>query len=321
MLFKTLDEFQPFIPANQGFTFENLETFIFKAEQKQIRPILGKVLFDKLQTDYDAGSSDVKHLALLERVRYALASLAFHKYMPWAVVQLSDSGIRVPVGDNYRPATEKQILRLMDSTLEDGYDNLEWLVSFLMENTADYALWDFENSNQYFLNSADDFNAHCHIGESRLIYLKMLPQMKRVERIVSNHISKQQFAVFKAIIADKDTDFSEEQEPVVYLLKTAVANLTFSHSIQTLPVAISGKEISIFNNQFMTDYAPGIAPDANLSKHMQQKHETAGYEALKLATDLMEADLASFPQYEDNCYVAPEEAVDLDEHSESFFMG
>ena len=174
MLFNNLEELKPFLSVNMGFTFENMESFIYEVEQRFIKPILGKTLFDKLQAGYDVASELPAHLDLLRQARYAIANLAFNRYLPWAAVQISDSGIRVPIGDDHRPATEKQLIRLAESSLNNGYEHLEWMVKFLEENIIDYPEWTYAQSHRYFINSASQFSEYCQIHESRLIYLKML---------------------------------------------------------------------------------------------------------------------------------------------------
>ena len=312
MIFKTIEEFKQYISVNSSFDFLNVQSAIASIERKTLKPLLGAALYQKLNDDYNASNGDAAHLKLLDMCRYAVANLAFHRIIPIMSVQISNSGIRVASSNDgsMRPAPKWQIEKIQKSTLENGYDHLENLLEFLEENMADYPDWDYVGNHVYFINSAVEFNEYCFINSSRLIYLRMLPQMRKVERRVSNHIGKDQFGAFKAIIAGKDTDFSAAQQPVIDFIREAIANLSFADSIKSLPVLMEGNQVSIFNNQFISDFDPKVMPDADVLGWMRRQHQESGESALKNAIDSMVADLDSFPEYRDNVYEEPTEEED-----------
>ena len=323
MLIKTKEEYRKFIAVNKAFRFENVAMHIEQVERKYIKPLLGKELYEQLQNAYEANSTEPKHLALLKMCRYPIAELSFLKAVPKSNVQISDAGIRVANGeDKFRPASRWQVEDLKNSSLHAGFEYLEALLEFLEEHQEDYTTWNFADQHQYFLNTAKQFSQYCDIQESRLIYIRMRAEMIRVERIVSTRIGMEQFEDFKRIIQDPQKDFSPLILPAVELLKEAIGNLTFAGAIKSLPVSIQGGTISIFNNQFLTDFAPEMTADQNMLSWMRRRHREQGEEALVATLKYMEMHLDDFPIYRDHTYEAPEDLSQLDDPNiqSGFFM-
>jgi len=87
-----------------------------------------------------------------------------------------------------------------------------------------------------------------------------------------------------------------------------------------MPIAIEGGRLSIFNNQFMSDFDPATAPDSEALGWLKRQHKENAQEAFTEAISLIEADLDSFPEYRDNTYILPEEQVLVDNTDKGFFM-
>lgn len=324
MLIKTKEEYRQFIAVNKAFNFDNVAMHIEQVERKYIKPLLGTALYNKVVADYNLPSSDPKHLDLLKMCRYPIVELSFLKAVPKNNVQISDAGIRVATGEDkaFRPASRWQIEDLKNSTLYSGFEYLEALLEFLEEKQADYPDWDYANQHQYFLNTARQFNGFCDIQESRLIFIRMRAEMIRVEKIVKSRIGKEQFDDFKTILADQNTAIPAEQEDAVEYIRSAIANLTFANAIKSLPVSIEGGTISIFNNQFLSDFEPKMAPDKDVLSWMRRRHRENGEEALTKAVKFIEENLDDFPLYRDNTYIAPEDLSELEDPNDGsgFFM-
>ena len=321
MLFRSIEEFQEYIPVNKAFTLKLIAKYLVQAEQEYIKPVLGAALYTQLKANFVADVTDERHLALLHQVRLITSSLAFHRYLPFNTVQFSDSGARVVQDENYRSASKWQIEKIEDSTEQDGFDFIEELILFLEENRADYPNWDFANTRQYFIVSATAFNEEVYINNSRLLYLKLLPQLKRVERQVRSRISKNLFNDLKGKQLDTDYQWTEWESELMEYLRTAIANLTFAGAVRTLPVEIEGKRLSIFNNQFISDFDPKVQPDADVLGYMVRQHQEQGEESLQSAIYFMEMNIEEFPLYRDSeCYTAPEDEQERDIEDSGFFI-
>lgn len=321
MLISNQETFQKYIAVNNGFSFENVSIFIAQMEEKHLKPLLGKDLYEALKADYQNASAEAKHLKLLEKAQAPLANFAMLQYLPIGNMQISDAGFRNLVGTDgeYRPIAKWQYEDLKATIRKTAYAGLEGLLDFLEENHADYPLWDYTDQRAYFLNSAKAFNEYCHINDSRLIYLKMLPEMRRQEGIIAKQISPEQFKVLKDIHQDAGTSFTAIQAEAVEKLCTAIAKHSFAESIGVLPVQIEGGTLGIFHNQFMADFSPLSMPDADLKSGWKRKLQEDGDEALADAIALMEENLPSFPEYEANAYTPPDEAHRPDD-SRGFIM-
>jgi hypothetical protein len=327
MLFKNNTEFKDFISVNKSFKLEKLQNYFDEVEREYIKPLLGIDLYNKLQADYDAESIDKKHLALLKMCRYPIANLAFNSYLPFATIQMSDSGFRVATGndDAFRPAAKWQIEKIEKTTRNSGFSQLEALVAFLEENRANYPTWVYAKHRKLILNSARAFSQYCNISDSRLIYLKMLPQMKRAERKVGNHISKQQMQIFRTAIADTNVELETALEEEVYeayeLMAEAIANISFAESIKTLPIQIEGAQLTIFNNQFMSDFDPVTSPNDNTLNWMRRQHREDGEAALAKLVKHLTNHLDIFVEFEEFAYTAPAKIVKKDRSKSGFFFG
>ncbi|MGB0521429.1 MAG: DUF6712 family protein [Flammeovirgaceae bacterium] len=321
MLFNTIEEFQQYIPVNKSFRLDRLTTFITQVEEAFIKPILGKALFDRLQAAYALSATDPLHLALLAKVQLPIAFLAWHRYVPFGQVQFSDAGFRNAQGDDFRSASKWQIEKIEAGSLNDGYTFLEQLLQFLEENALDYPDWDYADNHQFLISNAKAFNQEVFINESRLIFLKMLPQMKRIERHIRSQISKAQFNDLKAKVADPTTHWTDLEAELLEYIQNAVAHLTYAASIRSLPLEVDGKQLTIFNNQFLSDFDPKVQPDVDLLAYLERQHREQGEESLQAAIYLMHMNIDDFPLYRDsNCYTPPEEELDIDIQDSGFFI-
>lgn len=321
MLFKTIEEFRQYIPVNKSFSLERITKYIEQAELEYIKPILGKALYNQLNTDYAASSTSAAHVALVEKVQLVISSFAWHRYTPYGQVQFSDAGIRTVQGDDFRSASKWQIEKIEEGSLTDGYTFLEQLIEYLEEHVESYPTWDYANAHQYLISSAKVFNEEVFINGSRLIFLKMLPQMKRIERQVRAKISKGQFQAIKAKVAAKTAVWTDLEEELLEYLQNAVANLTYAASIRSLPLDIEGNRLTIFDNQFLSDYDPKVQPDVDLLGYLERQHKEQGEESLQAAIYLMEMHINDFPLYRDSdCYTPPDETLDIDIQDSGFFI-
>lgn len=261
----------------------------------------------------------IRDRLLLERVRYAVASLAFHEYLPYAQVQINEEGVQVISSENAKAAFRWQVEKLEESSLNSGYRFLEMLLSFLEENREDYPDWIHADREVFLIHSASNFNEEVFINSSRLIFLRMMPSMKRVQRRIRARISSALFDLLRQLAAADGLEGKDIQ--LTEYLKAAIANLAYADSIRNLPVQFEGGKMSIYSNDFPSDFKPGVQPQLETLALLARKHAEAGEKALRKAIKYIETNIDDFPGYQDSGhYTAPDQITSRDIEDSGFFF-
>src|SRR5574343_205956 len=176
MLFKTSDEIKRYLPANAAFEFDQIKPFIERqAEPELIIPAISQAQYDLLNTAYNTNKLTDSLEKLLDKVRFPLANYAYLKYIPFAQLNISASGIHIEVNDEKKTAFEWQINKLEESCREAADNGTEQLLEFMEANKSDYEAWAESESytvfKDCFIYTAKEFSKHFNIGKSRRTFL------------------------------------------------------------------------------------------------------------------------------------------------------
>lgn len=264
-LFENITEFKKFISVNVSLDFTTIKPSIDEAEIKYIIPLIGQEQYDQLKDVYEngigsssgsgSGSSYTEddNNALLEKVRRVLANFAMYIYVPIGELQMSAAGItRVESGDR-KSAFQYQIKNLQRRFITSAYEWIEELLKFLDENKSTYTLWAnssaHADANEFFINSASDFNKHVNISKSRITFTELMATMRRVEDFqIKGILFDELFDEIKKQILEDDV--SEENEKLLTFIRPAVAHLTLAEALDDLSAKITPDGILVSNNRF-----------------------------------------------------------------------
>lgn len=319
MMFDDWEDFSQYIPVNVSFSLQKMKGKLAYIQSQYIRPLLGKELYEKVLDDLEQGSAEALTLTLIEYIKYAVASLAFHEQLPFLQVHISDEGIQVINSENSKPAFRWQVEKLEASSLRSGHHFLEQILAFLETHREDFPLWFHADRAKYFIHSATAFNEEVFINASRLIYLKLLPAMNRVEKRIRARISLALFNQLK--MKSLAGELLEKEAQLVELLCSAIANLTYSNAVRSLPISFEGGNMVIFSNEFPSDFDPKVMPEAQLLAQLARQHHAEGEKGLRKVIKFIESNITDFPLYKDSgLYTAPEDRVERDIEDSGFFF-
>jgi len=243
-LITTIPELKDHVAIDFISNFDVIEPSVEDRERELKEKYLGEDLFDLL-VSYAGGStsvsiSDEDYLAqVLYYSRRAVANLSLMDYMPEGQLNISESGIRINTGEgSMKQAFEWQIKNLQAKYEKTGYLALESLLKYLEENAEHFSTWtesDAYTANKaWFINTAKVFNENFFIDNSRLIFLKLLPDMKKVEEFyIRPAIGDDFFDELKTFILNDNMPTS--YSTVISLIRGAVANFTMFHGSDYIP--------------------------------------------------------------------------------------
>ncbi len=183
------EEFKRFLPVNINLRFETVAPYLILAEQNYIKPLLGSALFNILA---NAGNNNVPdHVEhLRDMVRMAEIRLALWKGFDTIHARISDTGIATDVEKDNR-LFRYQEENLKRSLKNEGFDQLDSVLEYIEEHIDYFPAFQnstyFTKSGQSLIRTTAEFNECYNIDHSRLVFLKMRPYIRDVERIALQH--------------------------------------------------------------------------------------------------------------------------------------
>jgi hypothetical protein len=320
MLIKTTQEYQAYIPVNASLSIAALQTHIRTAEYRWLKPILGDALYAQLVADYSAGSSDAKHLALLDMARRVCAPFSFFLYLPFLQANVSDAGIRVAINENMRSAAKWQVEKLDEAAELQGYMAVEELLAFLEANKADYSTWAYSPPSA-IIPTALDFDVYVSIDASRLVYLKLAPHIRNAETAISRIVSKAQMNALRTALAGGSP--SEEVLELKMHVAPAIAHRAFAKGIVGLPVRFDGSNVRVFASQFPggSDFAPRVQADNTMLQQLARLHSALADEAEAKLSAFLYENHADYPEYgASTAYTAPSAPANTNSKQSGWFF-
>lgn len=228
-IIQSADTIRQYNKAFQSLLDNQVIPFVEDAEDKYLKPYLGKTQFAELNNYIESGATDDPELeALKPYAQRALSRFTLFLASPSLDINLGATGYTTNSSNNNVPASQQRVQKY-DQRLEQlGYENIETMLEFLENNKADYPLW--ENSDAYthatenFVRSAKEFDKLVSIEVNRLMFRRMKPVIRQVElKHIKNRISKD---LADEILSQLDNDnVSAANQKLLDHIKPAVANM------------------------------------------------------------------------------------------------
>ena len=109
MLVLTIDDLKKCVPADLATRYKTIEPSFNSVERNYIIKILGKVVYDKLNTAVRENTLDSDQKELLGYVLPVLAPIAYAENVATLGVRFSDAGIYINTGKDGVPVTKWQL--------------------------------------------------------------------------------------------------------------------------------------------------------------------------------------------------------------------
>jgi hypothetical protein len=286
-LIKTTAEMRKYLRMALSEKEASWEPFVGPAAEKYLKPVLGDLLMDALQTDYDLSTGHDEDMeALLPFVQAPLAKFTLLLAVPNLDLNISEGGFTVNSTSSQSPASRERVLALQASLEQQGWDLIETLLRFLEENINLYASW--ETSGAYTLairnlvNSAVDFDRIFPISGSRILFNRYRNNLDDVDLLVIKRtISAEMFDALMAEI--KAGSVSAANEKILPLLQRAEVLTAVSENLDKSKYEGVGVEI---NTQFMRT-------DMTQLKYKAQQYLDEAMAIMKKTPD-------DYPEYRDS---------------------
>lgn len=316
-IIKTVEDFQKYVNVTGTLKIDSIQPFIEDAQNAYLREFLDETLLGELDEfvvsatipewdDFTEEEATAAITKLLPYVQCALAKFSLYIASPFLDLKVTDSGFAVVQNTNLAPASTDRVKRFTDATLKAGYDNIETLLRFLEKYKANYPSWvagkGYTLATRYFINSAEEFNKHVNIDNSRLKFRQLMTTMEDVEILqVEPVISTELADVIRNSVRDGDT--SENNLKILLYLRKAIANLTYYQAGISPDKMPAGSNVSVelaklenyqrMGNHYMAEVKKVI--DANPDNYPEYK-DSAIYDSTKTSYNLFEnsADNPSF---------------------------
>lgn len=288
MLFKNIAEIKNYITLNTQTDIKIIAPHVNRAEQKYIKPYLGKTLLAAL-TAYvkaEAPTEDPKLDALLPYVLSPLAYFSYAHAIPQLNVVATNNGFGVIATDNISPASKQRVDDLEQSQIEAAWDGIESLLEFLEENAADYTTWKesaaYTLAYRNLINSTFDFNKCVNINVSRLAFAKLRPEMDNIEALIIEKTVSSQL-VDELMNQIKAGTIKADYKLVLTPLQNALANLTLGQHISD-PETISTVVMDVFS----------------INDAKRKRYTDLGNSYLNIALDVLKKNPDKYPEYRDS---------------------
>lgn len=181
-------EIRPFVSVAQDTEFETFEAPLRAAWDAFLMPLMGETLTDNLISFYqkaDASAAEKQFVYLSQR---ACAYLAMWYSFDELNTYISDGGMFRPDGDTRKTLYKYQQQALKDTWKNKGFNALDELLAYLESKPDDFTNFASCPGNTLFrsaiVRNTQDVDDYCFINRSRLVFLRLLPHFRTVERTI-----------------------------------------------------------------------------------------------------------------------------------------
>lgn len=289
-LITSVTDIKEYVSINKNVDWESIKPYVLQAERKYIKSLLGEVLYD----DYCTTTPADNELLAYNLLKEASANLSWFLYLPLANVQVSDSGIAVQQGDNFKAADWWQIRDLRKSFLEAGFNAIDEALKIMEANEADFSPWETTEGytifKQLFVKRAETFNRWFNINNSRQTFLALRPYLlESHHQYFTANLNNATITTINAAVQDVHKQVLEllQASQVNYAVVKAVNSGAFDLSINGLQPKLSELPNSKTNTY-----------DENQIVRIKQERLTAAEEYYKKALTLIEANPIDFSDYQ-----------------------
>jgi len=236
---------------NVSNTIENWFPYIDEAQETFIKPVLGNVLYNQLQSVVnpeghtpEAGPIDGRLVDLLAMIRKPLALYSLWLGADEFGVSISPQGIQVIETPTHKTAPQYRVQNLKENWIRRANTSLDLVLKFLDEHKEDYPGYEQQDAD-LFIRGTLEFNSEVDIHESRRVFVSLKPIIRSIEKkYIRPTLSHGLFDELKATLQSTE-GLSKDQIELMDLIRPALAHLTMSRAL--LEISIDVLDWGIFD--------------------------------------------------------------------------
>lgn len=262
MILQSKEQFIKYIPTAAAGDWRDMETYRDSAERWLQNEILGRVLYNLLDTERP------EYTELLDQCRKVISLDAYRRAIPFLDLVQHANGFGVISNQNLAPASRDRVNRLIQETQIQRDDETEVLLDYLEGNTVFHDAW--KGSKAYsvlsdsLIMTAGELKRLCSWSGTRQDFLKLKPVLilrmyneigKWVSRAYIDELTEQQ----------RDNDLTPANRSVLDMLKFSLANYVVDNL----------QDAEAFRNEAITlmDNTPEMYPTYRNSREYRVRHE------------------------------------------------
>lgn len=199
MLINSVEQIKEFLPISAANDFNRLKPFIENAENNYIAKAISKNMYMELdefaQLDpVPADPTPVQEsmIELLRLARISITHLAFWLGFDFLNAHIADGGFKRMEGSTVKSLFKYQEDNLKDYFKVTGLNGIDAMLELLEDKDEHflefYVSPEHAQLRSLFIPDTRTFNKIYFIGNSRLIFLRLLPYMRTVDDLVIKHI-------------------------------------------------------------------------------------------------------------------------------------
>lgn len=242
VFFEDYDEVKQYVGTGyNNLDFDTIGPFTSAAGEAYLVPLLGRGEYDKLVTDWEAESVASEHVALLNKVRPAIAYFAHFLFAQEGGVTLNEDGIQRKEDENNKSAYQWQTRDYKRAQLDKGWTAMNALLVFLKDNVGDYALWGASPERtrvcKLMLPDVDTLAAYANVRDMATWWYLIRLQVECTRDILSKHITEDLMNdLLDGMLND---DLEAEEEEIKEMVQIVVAKYIMYEGLQDLPFRVS----------------------------------------------------------------------------------
>lgn len=290
-LLKSIDDIKKYVSVNKNIKWASIEPYVKQADRKYIKNLVGTSIYNDYATTVP---TDETELEVFELLCEASANLAWFLYMPLANVQVTDSGISVTSGTDYKSAEWWQIRDLRRSLLDAGLMALDTSLEIMEANTDTFINWTITESytvfNELFVRKTNTFHRWFGIAKSRQTFLALRHYMLETQHQYFTPV------LDVATISTIKTGAETVQKQVLEFLQASQVNYTVAKAVESGSFLLTASGMY----QQMDDlpgYKQNPLSETQITK-LKAERLTAGEEYFKKAISLIQKNTSLFPSYQ-----------------------
>jgi len=305
LFFQTTSELQQYIKLSNDFPFDNVKSSIKMAQNRYIKKVIGKALYQKFFEDMSADNK----AKLLPYLQAPTAQLALYLYSDKGSVLISSGGFYRRESDKEKTAFRYQTESLKMTFLDHGHNLLEDLIEFLEDNISDYPEWkssDFylDNSN-LILSSSRELERVNSKYSGRLVYQALLDSIHYVEDFYYDELILKKH---KKTVDGAEYELEAQDKVILPDLLRAIVNLAIYQGLPNLSVEINLFGVTQNKKDDRNAYLMFQALDAEGLKAIQINAKNIGQNYLDKIKKTLHSNISDYTTYANSkCYVADSE--------------
>lgn len=296
---KTIEDIKLGVKVENDTYFEAVDPYLIAAENDYLKPYLGEALFDAMSAnDYDAP----KLARVAPKIKIAVSCFAFYHIIQEGSLKLNEHGAKQMSSEYNSPApkwrddnAKAELIKRADKAIDD-------LLDILLDNIDDYTEW---NTSRWYrlktglvISKAADFDQYVPIGSSARVFLRILPDIEKANRLLKGITCT---ALFDRINTEMIANPSPEILDLMPYLQAVVAYEAIVRTIPRFNFFITPDGIVLYTINDST-FSKNAATSAE-KKELTIRYQTNLEEARAELVAYLNENIADYPEYANStCY-------------------